>query len=121
MELNIVELIEKNPIIQLSDTYQSKLLTKIKISFNDDEQRLFVSSFYGYLNYNSKTDFVIDLDTIWEWIGFSQKVRAKELLEKQFILDIDYKCLLSVQIEQKKGAGRGGHNKDKIITEKQHN
>lgn len=115
MELNIVELIEKNPIIQLSDTYQSKLLTKIKDAFNDDEQRLFVSSFYGYLNYNSKNDFAIDLDTIWEWIGFSQKVRAKELLEKQFILDIDYKCLLSVQIEQKKGAGRGGHNKEKIM------
>ena len=26
--------------------------------------------------------FVIDLDDIWKWIGFSQKVRAKGLLEK---------------------------------------
>ena len=29
--LNIVELIEKNPIARLSNTYQNKLLTKIKV------------------------------------------------------------------------------------------
>ena len=38
--LNIVELIEKNPITRLSNTYQNKLLTKIKERFTDDEKRL---------------------------------------------------------------------------------
>ena len=82
VSLNIVELIENNPITRLSGTYQNKLLTKIKTNFIDNEQQMFVSSFYCYLNYN-KTDFIIDLDTIWVWLGFSQKIRAKELLEKQ--------------------------------------
>ena len=51
---------------------------------------MFLTSFYGYLNYNSKTDFVIDLDKIWRWLGFSQKVNVKTLLEKQFTENIDY-------------------------------
>ena len=59
-ELNIIELIESNPIIKLSDTYNIKLLTKIKSVFLDQEQQLFVSSFYCYLNYN-KTDFIVEL------------------------------------------------------------
>jgi len=112
MELNIVDLIENNPITQLSNTYQNKLLGKIKNNFNDVEQRLFVASFYGFLNYTN-TDFVIDLDNIWKWLGFSQKQRAKELLEKQFMIDKDYIILLSLQSEQK--VGSGGHNKTKIM------
>jgi hypothetical protein len=111
--LNFVSLIENNPITRLTDNYQSKLITKIKNTFENEDQQLFVASFYSYLNYNPNADFVIDLDNIWEWLGFSQKIRAKELLEKSFVLDKDYKCLLSVQIEQKKG--RGGHNKEKFM------
>ena len=60
-DLNIVDLIEKNPIMRLSNEYNNKLLSKIKEKFTGFEQQLFVSSFYCYLNYND-TDFVIDLD-----------------------------------------------------------
>ena len=92
-ELNIVELIEKNPISKLSKAYNNTLINKIKDSFTDFEQQLFVSSFYCYLNYDKNIDFVVDLDDIWKWLGFSQKIRAKECLEKYFKLDIDYKNL----------------------------
>ena len=109
---NIVDLIENNPITKLSNTYQNKLLTKIKENFSDSEQQLFVSSFYCFLNYNQRTDFVIDLDNIWEWLGFSQKVRAKELLEKNFIENTDYKLL---SLERKQKDTRGGHNKETIM------
>ena len=40
-DLNIVELIEKNPITKLSTTYNSKLLNKIKDNFTGFEQQLF--------------------------------------------------------------------------------
>ena len=50
-QLNIVELIENNPITRLSNTYQNKLLNKIKETFTDDEQQIFIASFYCYLNY----------------------------------------------------------------------
>jgi hypothetical protein len=64
-ELNIVDLIENNPITKLNgNNYQCKMVTKIKEKFNNFEQQMFVSSFYCFLNYNSKTDFVIDLDNV---------------------------------------------------------
>ena len=108
----MVELIENNPITKLSQNYNGKLLTKIKEGFNDFEQQLFVSSFYCYLNYNSKTDFVVDLDNIWKWLGFSQKVNAKTLLEKQFTIDIDY--TKSLLLQQKLHI-KGGQNKETFM------
>jgi len=46
-------------------------------------------------------------------MDFCQKQRAKELLERYFVIDKDYKCLLTLESEQKKG--RGGHNIKKIM------
>ena len=77
-----------------------KLLTKIKANFSDFEQQLFLSSFYCYLNCDHVKDFVIDLDNVWKWLGFRQKVNAKMLLEKQFIIDKDY--IKSLLLQQKR-------------------
>jgi hypothetical protein len=108
---NIVDLIENNPISKLSTTYQNTLLTKIKAKFTDTEQQLFVASFYGFLKYDSNTDFVIDLDDVWKWVGFSNKAHSKHLLEKQFVIDKDYKLLLTKPGKQSEHI-RGGHNKE---------
>jgi hypothetical protein len=89
--MNIVELIESNPVTKLTGNYQSKLLEKVKSHFSEYEQQLFVASFYCYLNHNSKTDFVIDLNDLWKWVGFGQKVNAKRILEKHFENEKDYK------------------------------
>ena len=56
-ELNIVDLIEHNPITKLSQSYNGKLLNKIQQGFSNFEQQLFVTSFYCYLNYNPKKRF----------------------------------------------------------------
>ena len=113
-ELNIVDLIEHNPITKLSQSYNGKILNKIQQGFSNFEQQLFVSSFYCYLNYNSKTDFVVDLDNIWKWLGFQQKYHAKYLLEKQFIINNDYK-IFAPDASGAKKEGRGGHNKENIM------
>ena len=113
MELDIVELIESNPITKLTGNYQSKLIEKVKNNFTNYEQQLFVSSFYCYLNFDYKNDFVIDLDNIWKWLGFSQKDAAKRVLEKNFICNHDFKILLHKSVEQKNI--RGGHNKEIIM------
>jgi len=102
MNLDIVSLIESTPITKLSSIYNNKFLTKIKDTFTESQQQLFVSSFYCYLNYHPTNDFVIDLDDVWKWLGFNQKVKAVALLEKQFIIEKDYKLLLSQQGKQKK-------------------
>ena len=112
--LDIVNLIEANPITKLSNAYNNKFLMKIKDNFSEMEQQLFVSSFYCYLNFNQTNDFVIDLDNVWKWLGFSTKQKSLILLERSFILDKDYKLLLNQQVKQKIG-GRGGHNKETIM------
>ena len=113
MSIDIVNLIEKNPLTKLSGNYQSIMVEKVRQNFNTYEQQMFISSFYCYLNYDDKRDFVIDLDNVWKWIGFSQKVNAKVLLEKNFIEDTDYK--ISGSLERKQKDARGGHNKEVIM------
>jgi len=114
--LDIVNLIESNPITKLTNDYNNKLLIKIKQNFTETEQQLFISSFYCYLNYNSTTDFVIDLDNVWKWLEFASKFTAIRTLEKSFILDKDYKIFASpnseANINEKK---RGGHNIKKFL------
>ena len=121
-ELNIVELIENNPISKLSKEYNNKLINKIKENFTGFEQQLFVSSFYCYLNYDKNLDFVIDLDNVWKWLGFQQKYHAKVVLEKYFKINIDYKnlapevagaSLIDEKIDNTKK--HGGHNKQTIL------
>ena len=109
--LNIVELIENNPITKLSSSYNGKLLTKIQEGFTDFEQQLFVSSFYCYLNCDQKNDFVIDLDDVWKWLGFTLKSSAKRTLEQCFIIDKDYTKSLSFKAKQTTNI-KGGHNKE---------
>jgi phage anti-repressor protein len=113
-KFDIIQMIEKNPITRLSSEYQNKLINKIKTNFNDKEQQLFVSSFYCYLNYDSKNDFVINFNDIWKLLGYTRKDNAKRLLEKIFTEDIDYKILLRRSEEQKNDT-RGGHNKEDIM------
>jgi hypothetical protein len=126
-ELDIVELIEKNPITKLSNTYNSKLLNKIKETFSGFEEQLFISSFYCYLNYDKNIDFIVNLDEVWKWLGFKQKIDCKRLLEKYFQLDIDYKSAFgqAVSEEAKLALGNpkarlnneqwGGQNKQTIM------
>ena len=104
---NIVDLITNNPITKLTETHNNNLLNKVKNTFNESEQQLFIASFYSYLNYHKTDDYIVDLDNIWQWLGFSQKIKAKELLEKNFILNKDYKKPLYLEVKQKKN---GGHN-----------
>ena len=110
--LDIVDLITKNPITKLTDTNNNKFLEKVKKNFSDNEQQIFITSFYSYLNYNKTEDYIIDLDNIWKWLGFNQKIKAKYLLEKNFKLGIDYKNLLSLLGKQNiiENKGSGGHN-----------
>ena len=99
--VNIVNLIENNPISKFNTTkYQSKLIEKLQNKFTNYEQQLFLSSFYCYLKYDKINDFIIDLDDVWKWLGFSNKAHSKVTLEKNFIIDKDYKCLLTKLREQ---------------------
>jgi hypothetical protein len=96
--IDIVNLIENNPISKFNTTkYQSKLIEKLQGKFTNYDQQLFLSSFYCYLKYDKINDFVINLDDIWEWLGFSTKGHSKRLIQKFFVIDKDYKISLSLE------------------------
>ena len=114
MSVDIVNLIENNPITKFSGDYQSKLVEKVKNNFNNYEQQMFLSSFYCYLKYDSKNDYVIDLDNVWKWLDFSQKDAAKRVIEKNFLINKDYK-IFAPQVGGAKKDTRGGHNKEVIM------
>ena len=65
------------------------------------------------INYDKNSEFIINFDNVWNWIGFTQKINAKRFLESNFMIDKDYKCLLFPKEEQK--VGRGGHNKETLM------
>jgi len=110
MSVDIVKLIECNPNTKFSGNYQSKLVEKVEKQFNNYEQQMFLASFYCYLNYNSN-DFVIDLDNVWKWLGFTSKWTAKRLIEKLFIINKDYQFLLHPKVEQNNNAAQVGEEK----------
>jgi phage anti-repressor protein len=112
MSLDIVGLISNNPITKLSKPYQNKLLNKIKSHFTTDEQHMFVTSFYCYLNY-SDDEFVIDFDTVWEWMGYFDKKTAKRTLTKHFTQDVEYTISLGQNAER--SVPKGGENKETIM------
>ena len=123
--LDIIDLIERNPITNLSSNYQSKFLQKVQEQFTDTQQKLFVSSFYCYLNYNN-TDFVIDMSDIWKWLGFTRKENCKVVLEKHFHENSNYKIIkksyekkaateVTVEANLVKNLGGAGYNKEKIL------
>ena len=109
--LDIIDLINNSPITSLSKDYQTRLLTKIEEFFTNDQQQLFIASFYCYLNHDTKNDFVISLNIVWKWCGFTRQDNAKRVIEKNFVLDIDYKLIL-LQVE---GNLKGGRPKEEVL------
>ena len=111
MSVDIVNLIESNPITKFNGNYQSKLIEKVQNRFSEYEQQMFIASFYCFLNCDYNNDFVIDLDNIWQWLGFGQKVNAKRVLEKNFVINKDYKLSLC-QLAKQTTVTKGGQNKE---------
>jgi hypothetical protein len=120
--LDIISVIDKNPITKLSKDYQNKLICKIKQSFTESQQNLFVGGLYCYLNYDCNKDFVVELRKVWNWLGFSRIEHCKVVLVKNFIENVDY----TVEVfGSKKSATEvagavltkqnGGQNKEKIL------
>lgn len=92
-KLDVVALIEKTPITRLNNIYNNKYIERIKTTFTNTEQQMFLGSFYCYLNYDPEKDFVVNLEKIWKWLGFSRKEECKRVLTKHFNKDIDYKIV----------------------------
>jgi hypothetical protein len=47
--------------MNVSNTFQSKFIDKLKENFTEDELKWYVANLYIYLNYNSTNEYPIDL------------------------------------------------------------
>ena len=89
-EIDIVSIVNNNHLTKLSSDYGSKVVEKIRQNFKDYDQQLFVANFYCYLNYDTRKDFVVDMEKIWKWLDFDKKGNCRTLLVNNFIKNIDY-------------------------------
>jgi hypothetical protein len=107
--------IDIKTLIQTStiDIYdKTKLVEKLKHHFSEDEQRLYVCNLFLFLHYHPINDFIINLDNVWKFIGFSNKANAKRLLKHNFTEEKDYKITLIRWDERK---NEGGYNQETIM------
>jgi phage anti-repressor protein len=95
----------------MSDFIQdtSKLL-KFIIDKMDPEQQRFVQEFYKYIQHEEGNAFVIDLENVFYWMGFTRQDHAKSLLKNNFELNVDF--ILLPRIWEQDDSLHGGHNKE---------
>lgn len=84
---------------------KNRLIEKLQTHFSEIEQRQYVCNLFLYLNYHPTNDFIVNLDNVWKFIGFSNKANAKRLLKHNFNEEKDYK-LIFIRTDENK-------NKDK--------
>ena len=104
------------------ETYDKiKLIERLKKHFDEEEQRLYVTNLFLYLNYHPINDFVVNLENVWKFIGFSNKANAKRLLKQHFTENKDYQKLLIrmdeqvVNLKDGKNIGGAGLNQETIM------
>jgi hypothetical protein len=115
--------------LTLLDNNNNKFVTKLKEHFTEEEQQLYVGNLYMYMNYHPINDFVVNLDNVWKFIGFSNKANGKRLLKQHFTENKDYKLiiirtdenktLLIRSDEQKNKDSRGGYNQETNMLKEQ--
>lgn len=87
---------------------QSRFIELLNEEFTEEEQKLYIANLYMYLNYDSTTDFPINLETVYKMIGFANKGNAMKTIKSNFTKDEDYKLLI-IPREKKQNAGRSEH------------
>ncbi|PNG85898.1 hypothetical protein TSOC_015326, partial [Tetrabaena socialis] len=109
------------------DNNHNELLDILRSELTGHEQQLFITGFAAYLQYDSRKDFVINLDEVYTWLGFTRKDSVKKLYTKHLTENVHYQVfrqlaenplggqfLLRPKAEQK-DEHRGGSNKEHIL------
>ena len=75
----------------VANTTDCMLTDMLREEFDDNEKAHFMLNFHLYLAYGNKPNaFVINLEDIREWLGFTTKGKAKHLLVNNFDQDNDF-------------------------------
>ncbi len=101
-----------------TQSLMSDFLAYLRSEFTDEEQQRFVDNFHAFLTHNAETDFVVDLDEVYHWLGFGRKGHAKDAVKRILILDTTYIVRMEGLLPQSRKQtldSRGGHNKQTIL------
>ena len=93
----------------LSIQFKSKLIDTLTNEFTEEESKWYIANYYIYLHYHPTNDYPINLDNVFDIIGFATKANAKRTLKNNFILNEDYKLTTS------NTHSRGGYNEELIM------
>ena len=95
----------------------SALAKLVNEKFNTPDQQQFYMHFQMYLSHGDDESHVVDLDAVYEWLGFARKDPAKRVLTKNFELGTDYTVRHRIVEEDWSTTKRlhGGCNKETIM------
>ncbi len=101
---------------EITNRTHSDFLEFVRSEFTQEELGIFKESFFLTIcsGYDVEKDFVVDLDDVWETLGFSNKHKAVELLKKHFNESEHY--LLTQLGEQLFNGGAGMNKKSYKMT-----
>ena len=106
---------QENEIVNIQKIHNidNNLLIKLKQHFSDEEQQLYITNLYMYMNYHATNDYPINLEDVYKMIGFANKGNAMKTIKSNFVESEDYKTLLFRKEKQKDtDETRGGFNKE---------
>ena len=87
--IDLIELIENNPI-KLDGVYDNEILNVIQTEFNESQKAMHIAFSYCRFNYDQENDYIIDINSIWKWLGFSKKSDVIKILEDNYYQNDDY-------------------------------
>lgn len=91
--INFTELV-KNSKTTFSLEFESKLIESINKEFTTQEQQWYIANFYVYMHYHPTNDYPINLENVYNMIGFANKGNAMKTIKNNFTKDEDYKVFI---------------------------
>ena len=111
---------QENQIVNVQNinNVDNNLVIKLKQHFSDEEQQLYVTNLYMYMNYHATNDYPINLDHVFKMIGFANKGNAMKTIKSNFVENEDYKKLLfrtEKQVVNGRDLGGAGMNQETVM------
>jgi phage anti-repressor protein len=115
--INFKELV-KNSTTTFSLDLQTKLVQYLNDEFTEQEQQWYIANLFIYMNYHPTNDYPINLDNVYNMLGFANKGNAMKTIKSNFVEDEDYKKQLfhtEKLVQNGKTLGGSGLNKETVM------
>lgn len=91
------------------------LYDMLKTEFTGEDEGIFMTNFKYCLEHDPYNDFIINLDDILHYLGYTRKETAKKLIVKYFEENTSYRLLRFGPQQDHNLVNDGAHNKERIL------